>query len=124
MSKLSANYYSNAIMMSGSGNADTIITKQDEAIFRNSNFLKLLNCTGTAFDLVECSLKLNASYLLDKSNEYKDSLSKEFFIAPNPLFTAVVDNYFLTDEPRNLLKNGDFKKCAVITGVLNLKFSY
>ena len=104
-------------MLSGSPNADTIITNKTEAIRRNTNFLKLFNCSGSAANLVDCVKNINASYILIKSIEYRDQLSKSFFIGPNPLFTPVVDNYFLTDEPRNLLKKGEFKKCTVITGV-------
>ena len=108
-------------MMSGSGNADTIITKQDEAIRRNTDFLNSLNCKGSSVELVECARKINHSDLLEKSNEFKnklsEKLSEKFFKPSNPLFTAVVDYYFLTDTPRNLLKNGNFKQCSIITGV-------
>ena len=57
LSNTSSNYFRNAFMLSGSPNADTIITNKTEAIRRNTNFLKLFNCSGSAANLVDCVKK-------------------------------------------------------------------
>jgi carboxylesterase type B len=78
-----------------------------------------MNCTGQTIDLIECAKMMNAKDLLSKASSYiQKNLAKGYFTGPNPFFTPVVDNYFLTDFPINLLKNGDFKKCPVITGAV------
>jgi carboxylesterase type B len=117
LSKISSNYFTNAFMLSGSPNAVTIISDQNEAIRRNTAVLNSMNCTGTANSLIECAKKMSATELLTKANAYiSRNAAKGYFIGPNPFFTPIVDDYFLTDFPINLLKKGDFKKCPVITG--------
>ena len=39
------------------------------------------------------------------------------FIFNDPTFSPVVDDYFLRDMPLNLMNQGSFKKCSILTGV-------
>jgi hypothetical protein len=85
-------------MLSGSPNAVTIISDQNEAIRRNTAVLNSMNCTGTANSLIECAKKMSATELLTKARTYiSRNTAKGYFIGPNPFFTPIVDDYFLTD---------------------------
>lgn len=118
---MSSDYYRNAFMISGSGSAETIITLPNEAIRRNTGVLQTIlgtACPGEAKDQVECVKQLPRNLVASQASKYHNS--ENFFHAPSPFFSPVVDGYFLTDLPRNLLMKGEFKKCSIITGVLIL----
>ena len=76
--------------------------------------MKSFGCSGSTYDLIECAKKLDPSSLLKLSEEYMKNQST--LIYSDPTFSAVVDNYFLLDEPINLFQAGKFKKCPILTG--------
>ncbi len=115
LSSLTAPYFRNAILTSGSSLADVDFTKKCVAIEQNKNIIKYFGCTDTnTFDLIECAKQLDANTMLKKAEEYMHIQSKQIYSVPT--FSPVVDNYFLVDEPANLFKQGKFKRCSILTG--------
>lgn len=115
LSPLSSNLFNNAIMQSGTALADWAVLEGTEAIKRNSEILASLGCNQTRVeDVLECAKKVDAHTAIEKSDEH-------FFTKANHgvaqfTFLPVIDNYFLEDEPINLLNRGKFKKCPVLLG--------
>ena len=105
-------YFRNAIMFSGSPNAESIIKTPQEALKNNTDYLKQVGCSGTPQKIVECALTKDFNTLI---NQKKPSWA----VAARPLFSPVVDGQVIRDLPGNLLSRGDFKKCSIITGVKN-----
>ena len=110
VSKLTANYFYNAILDSGSPVAIPVITKSQDSIAKNRAFLNFIGCQDVA-----CALKLDANLLLTQVSKFNHNISS-FIFDPNPPFSPVVDGYYLLDQPEVLLIKGLFKKCSIITG--------
>jgi acetylcholinesterase len=114
LSPLSENLFRNAIMESGTALADWALLKTDEAIERYTGCLSAMGCTGNATEVIECAKKVDARTAIEKSDEH-------FFTHASHgvaqfTFLPIVDNYFLEEEPINLLNRGKFKKCPVMMG--------
>ena len=103
-------YFQNAIMFSGSPNAESIIRTPNEAIKANTEYLKKVSCKGTPEQIVQCALTKDLNSL---KNQAKPSWANY----ARPFFSPVVDGKVITDRPANLLSKGDFKMCPVISGV-------
>ncbi|CAF0707338.1 unnamed protein product [Brachionus calyciflorus] len=114
LSKLSERLFNNAIMESGSALADWAILEGIEAFKRNKEIIKSFGCNGTVEEMIDCARKVDSKTAIEKSDEH-------FFTKANHgvaqfTFLPVVDNYFLEDEPINLLNRGKFKKCPILLG--------
>jgi acetylcholinesterase len=115
LSRLSSNLFNNAIMESGTALADWATLKNSEAIKRGTEILETMGCKGNITDIIECAQKIEPKTALEKSDEHY--FSKATHGIAQYTFVPVVDNYFLEDEPINLLNRGKFKKCPILTGV-------
>lgn len=114
LSSLSSNLFNNAILQSGSALADWALLENGEAFKRNSEILTTLGCTGTTEEILDCAQKVDSKIAIEKSDEH-------FYNKANQgvaqfTFLPVVDNYFLEEEPINLLNRGKFKKCPILIG--------
>ena len=96
LSKLSWPYFNAAIMESGSATSSwAFFSNKTKALGMNNNFLKRIGCKRSAKNAqIACAKELNSSFLAE---------------APNGV-TIIVDDYFLTGQPINLLNKGSFKK--------------
>jgi acetylcholinesterase len=114
LSPLSSNLFRNAIMESGTALADWALLKNDEAIERYSGIMTSLGCEGNTTQIIECAKKVDPRTAIEKADEH-------FFTMANHgvaqfTFLPVVDNYFLEEDPINLLNRGKFKKCPILLG--------
>ena len=114
LSRLSHNLFRNAIMQSGTALSDWASLKNSIAIKRYSEILQELGCNGTTAQMIECAKKVDPKTAIEKSDEYF-YMRAVHGIMQFP-FLPVVDNYFLEEEPINLMNRGNFKKCPVIVG--------
>jgi carboxylesterase type B len=114
LSTLSSNLFNNAIMESGTALADWALLKNSNAIERNTKILKFMGCNGTNYQMIECVKKFDPKTALDKADEYFYSHANHG--VAQFTFLPVVDNYFLEEEPINLMNRGKFKKCPILTG--------
>lgn len=115
LSPLSSNLFNNAIMQSGTALADWSMLDSVEAIKRNKEILSSLGCNQTRTDeLIECARRVDSHTAIEKSDEH--FFTKAIHGVAQFTFLPVVDNYFLEDEPINLLNRGKFKKCPVLLG--------
>lgn len=115
LSRLSSDYYRNAILDSGSPVAVFVVTKQNNSIDRNTRFLNFIGCKGSVEQMILCAQSFSPKDLLVKTAEFNRNISS-FIFGPDPPFSPVVDGFFLEDEPAVLLQTGRFKKCSIITG--------
>jgi acetylcholinesterase len=114
LSPLSQNLFRNAIMQSGSALADWALLKNDEAMERYTGIMTSMGCVGNASAVIECAKRVDPRTAIEKADEH-------FFTQANHgvaqfTFLPIVDNYFLEEEPINLLNRGKFKKCPVLLG--------
>ena len=114
LSGLSSNLFRNAIMESGTALADWATLKGADAIKRYTGILNNMGCNGTNHEMIECARNVDAKTALEKADEH-------FYTYANHgvaqfTFLPVVDNYFLDEEPINLVNRGKFKKCPILTG--------
>lgn len=115
LSPLSSNLFNNAIMESGTAIADWALLNHEDAIKRSNGFMTSLGCSGPLVeDIIECAKKVDPKSAIEKSEEY--FYSKATHGVAQFAFLPVVDNYFLEEEPINLLNRGKFKKCPVLLG--------
>jgi len=115
LSPLSAPFFKNAIMQSGSSLAKWATLDNTIALERNREYLENLNCKGSANEMIECAKNIDSKTILEKSDEYFYTKSEGSIMQFPHL--PVVDNYFLPEEPIVLLNKGKFKKCPIIIGV-------
>lgn len=102
-------------MQSGTALADWALLEGIEAIKRNSEILKSLGCNQTSIDeVIDCAKNVDSKTAIEKSDEH--FYTKATHGVAQFTFLPVVDNYFLEDEPINLLNRGKFKKCPVLMG--------
>ena len=113
LSPLSANYYRNAVLESGSGSAYWVIKDTNHTLKYYSDIMTFTGCTSsTLADKFACFKNLDSNTILTKTYQYLGNYSQgDLFY-----FTPVVDNYFLSDKPINLLKQGKFKRCSILVG--------
>ena len=114
LSPLSHNLFRNAILQSGTALSDWASLKNSIALKRYSEILHELGCNGTTAQKIECAKKVDPRTAIEKSDEYF-YLRAVHGIMQFP-FLPVVDNYFLEEEPINLMNRGKFKKCPIIVG--------
>ena len=114
LSKLSTNLFNNAILESGSALADWAFLEGVEAFKRNSEIIKSFGCTGSVEKMIECARKVDSKTAIEKADEH--FFNKATHGVAQFTFLPVVDNYFLEDEPINLLNRGKFKKCPILLG--------
>jgi acetylcholinesterase len=108
LSPLSWPYFYGAIMQSGSTLTPSAFIDKTTALQINNNFMSLIGCTqSTTSARIACAKTTNASKLVEVVEKDILNLNR---------VTWVVDNYFLTDQPDQLLSKGAFKKCPIIFG--------
>ena len=115
LSPLSHNLFQNAILQSGTALSDWASLKNSIAVKRYNEVLQELGCNGTTAQKIECAKQVDPKTAIEKSDEYFYSRANHG-IMQFP-FLPVVDNYFLEEEPINLMNRGKFKKCPIIVGV-------
>jgi carboxylesterase type B len=115
LSPISSNLFTNAIMESGTALSDWAILNFEDAIERNSGILEFLNCkANTTRESIECARHVDAKTAIEKADEY--FYSKANHGVAQFTFLPVVDNYFLEEQPINLVNRGKFKKCPILLG--------
>jgi acetylcholinesterase len=90
------------------------LLKNVNALERNSQILNFMGCNGTNHQMIQCAKSIDPKIALDKADEYFYSHANHG--VAQFTFLPVVDNYFLEEEPINLLNRGKFKKCPILTG--------
>jgi acetylcholinesterase len=114
-SPLSKNLFRNAILESGTALADWALLNHENALNRSFTILNGIGCNGQVTEMLNCLNRLDASTILNQSAKIFTRLTN---IESFPIiFLPVVDNYFLLDEPLNILKQGKFKRCPIMIGV-------
>lgn len=73
-----------------------------------------LGCNGTKAQMIECAKRVDSKTAIERSDEH--FFNKATYGVAQFTFLPVVDNYFLEDEPINLLNRGKFKKCPILLG--------
>jgi acetylcholinesterase len=115
LSPLSSNLFRNAILQSGSALADWALLKNSNAIKRYTEILHSLGCNQTSqVEMIECAKKVEPRQAIERSDEF--FFSRATHGVAQFTFLPVVDNYFLSEEPINLLNRGKFKKCPILIG--------
>ena len=114
LSNLSAKLFNNAIMESATALSDWALLKSTNAIERYTQILHHMGCNGSNTEMIECAKRIDAKTALDKADEYFYTHANHGVLQYT--FLPVVDNYFLEEEPINLLNRGKFKKCPILTG--------
>jgi carboxylesterase type B len=104
LSQLSWPYFYGAILESAAATAPwAFFSNQTQALQINNNFMSKCGCNQTSLSAqIACAKGLNSSLLAG-------AVGFDDFANLNGV-TVVVDNYFLADQPINLLNNGSFKK--------------
>jgi len=92
-----------------SPNAQSIITLPDEAMRRNTEYLKQLR---TADQIVECARNKDRESLISQGTP------NDWFCSSNPFFTPDVDGNYLIDKPINLLKKETLRTVQYLLGYL------
>ncbi|XP_070191018.1 acetylcholinesterase-like isoform X2 [Littorina saxatilis] len=110
MSPLSMNFFSRAIMQSSSPTVNWGVFPEAKATLRTRNLASIMGCPSSPADaMTECMRRVNAQNLTDSMW----SVTSQYFDMP---LGPVVDDYFLMDEPMELLKRGEVKDTQVIVG--------
>nr|XP_022905022.1 esterase B1-like [Onthophagus taurus] len=119
ISKASQGYFQKAIIMSGVGLAPWC----DGKINNGVDLAKMLGYNDTnEFKIVEFLQNLNLDSFKTVLNDIQGvipHISKENFFGPITENNIDNNNTFLTDSPRNLLKQGDFNKIPLMIGQTN-----
>ncbi|KAL8581179.1 hypothetical protein ACOMHN_033626 [Nucella lapillus] len=113
LSPVSSDYFTRAIMQSGSPLSDTIFMTQPEALRRANKLSATFSCPESPMaKLVDCLRNVdaenvtNAQWALQRPGIYIDLPS-----------TPVVDDYFLKEDPHTLLAKGTVKDTQLLNGV-------
>ncbi|KAH9502404.1 Acetylcholinesterase, partial [Bulinus truncatus] len=118
MSNLSRGLFNNAVMMSASPIAQWGIKTQEEALSKTHAFADLVSCDSQNLtNLVNCLRNVSPQILAAK----QWNLTSTYFETP---LAAVVDGYFLTKHPNDLLAEGQVKNTSVVIGVVKNEGSF
>lgn len=107
LSPLSRDYYTNAIMESGSCLTNDVSSNKPATFAKYLSILRGVNCTGSVSEMLTCARSINPQVLYQAAMQG----TLDGFI-----FRPLVDGYFLPDEPKVLTATGQFKKCPIILG--------
>lgn len=117
LSPLTMSLFNNAIMDSGSSLAPWALLSQSQAQNMSITVLNNLGCTGSDVgNLIQCAINLNNATAVIGNLETYLALQNRANGGGLYVFLPVVDGYFLTDQPINLLNQGAFKKTSIMTG--------
>ena len=113
--------YNNMILQSGTplvGQFEPI--RRQEADRRTKQVLSYVNCyneTSTSSEMASCAQE--SDYMSRAGIDYlahNNNNSRVSELYTSTLFPPVIDGYILQDSTINLLKNGHFNRCPLITG--------
>ena len=109
LSPISQPLFSNAIIQSMAVLHNTPVQAQNATVQLGD----LLNCDSDDLDsIVDCLREASAEEVTNKQWEVKVKSSGW----PDLPFVTTVDDYFLLDDPMELLERGEVKKCSTIIG--------
>lgn len=120
LSPLSMSYFRNGIIQSGTPLSPWYLLPKSIALKRNLAILNGLGCKGDVYKLVACVNALDSEKMSTKANQYFiEEINKNKTLPGymNYAFLPTIDEYFLSDEPRNLLARGEFKKSSILVGL-------
>ena len=118
LSKLSRDYFTNAIMQSSNALCYWAMHSKNVSIQRARRLAKSVNCPDDVNNaMLDCLLRTDAQTLVTKQWD----VIEYYFDVP---FAPVVDGYFLTADPQTLVQTGETKNCSVIVGVNRNEASY
>lgn len=112
-------YFTNIILQSGSPLLTALqpISKR-EANHRATEIIKYIGCSSDSNDEVLTCLR-SANHLAESAHVYFSDLlkaKKHASLYLQTYFPPVVDGDIVRDNPQELLKRGDFKKCPILLG--------
>ncbi|XP_023322609.1 acetylcholinesterase [Eurytemora carolleeae] len=113
LSPLSRNLFSQAIMQSASATNPWGVITKEESFIRGLRLAELMNCPHDKANIrqtIDCLRTANATDMV-----YKEwgGITLGLTIG---IFTPIIDGSFLDEKPAVSMKNGNFKKCNILTG--------
>ncbi|KAK3593557.1 hypothetical protein CHS0354_018644 [Potamilus streckersoni] len=118
LSKHSQQYFTNAILESGSSLSNWAFMPQDVAVTYAKDIGRKMNCETFPSDrLINCLRSVDAQRLTEKLWDFLG-----YFITY--MFAPTLDGTFLEDFPLDLLRTGKMKNCSILAGVTKDEGTY
>ncbi|KAL3878502.1 hypothetical protein ACJMK2_030846 [Sinanodonta woodiana] len=118
LSKHSQQYFTNAILQSGSALSNWAFMPPDVAVRYAEDLGRKMNCKTSQRDsLIQCLKSVDAQSLTEKLWDVSG-----YFITY--LFSPTVDGTFLESLPLDLLRTGMMKNCSILAGVTKDEGTY
>ncbi|XP_062605522.1 acetylcholinesterase-like [Saccostrea cucullata] len=118
LSPLSRSKFQRAILQSAGPTAPWATITRQKAMERGKTLAKALNCErDSEMEMLECMKKVNESQFPQN----------DFILDANILqfpFVPIIDGVFLIEDPETSFKNGNFKRCPILTGANTNEGSY